>query len=175
MRTVEALHSLWTQGCTHPTTLEFRKSFRYHFTNKCCRGKACSIQKSEQTLICQCTTSHSPFISTGTMLRSTKALTWSSVPLAKEPRVTVASILICIGIMLSPTSCNNLGTIPWAITWPFWRLLPITEFFKHLEYGSNRWKQARFEVLTVTLLTVQVSWDVRLCFWVTCTQCFEAL
>jgi len=46
-RAAEALCSLWTQGCTHPTTLEFINSFSCPFTNNCCRGKAWSKQKSE--------------------------------------------------------------------------------------------------------------------------------
>lgn len=73
--------------------------------------------------------------SNGTTPRSIRANTCWSVPLAREPKVTAASSLILSPILSdeSPRSCNKRGTTPWAITDPFCLLLPITEFFKHLE------------------------------------------
>lgn len=67
--------------------------------------------------------------------KSIKARTCWSVPLANDPNVTADSnrILSLHTSAVLHKSCKSLGTTPCAITDPFWRLLPITEFFKHLK------------------------------------------
>lgn len=66
------------------------------------------------------------------MLISTRARTCSSVPLAMEPRMIVASTLTLAGDESQEIIWMSLETTPCCTTKPFCLLLPMTAFFKHL-------------------------------------------